>query len=87
MSHNTADLAGLMLPPQLFQTESRSLERLLGLISTSLHKFSFLAAVMMDAMVVRLTMHSNRCQRMRSLMRLAPFTEPEVTITDKHALP
>jgi len=55
MFHNIVDLAGLMLPPQPFPIELRSLERLLGLMSTSLLKFLSLAVVMMVATVERLT--------------------------------
>jgi hypothetical protein len=55
MFHNIVDLAGLMLPPQPSPIESRSLERLLGLMSTSLLKFLSLAVVMMVATVERLT--------------------------------
>jgi hypothetical protein len=69
-----------MLPPQLFQIESRSQERLPGQTSTSPLKCSFLAVVMTDATVVRLTMPSSGCTATKSLMRLALSTELEVTI-------
>jgi len=87
MFHLTVDLAGLMLPPLPFPIESRSLERLLGQISTSLLKFSFLAVVMMVAMVERLTTLSSGWPTTKSLTKLAPSTELEVTITVKLALP
>merc|ERR1711937_1015327 len=87
MFHNTVDLAGLMPPPQLFPIESRSQERLPGQTSTSLLKSSSLAVMTMAAMVERLTMLSNGCQRTRSLTRPVLFTEPEVTIMVTDAQP
>jgi hypothetical protein len=81
------DLAGLMLLHQLSQIESRLLERLPGQISTLLLKFSSPAPKTLVATVEMLTTPSSGCPKTKSLMRLAPSTEPEVTIMVKSAQP
>jgi len=58
----------LLLLPCLI--ESRSPERQLGQISTSLLRSSSLAQVMMAAMVVMRITHSSGCTATRPLMRL-----------------
>jgi hypothetical protein len=72
---------------QLFQIESRSKERLNGQISTLLHKMLSLALKSVKEMtkimvvtVVKLSTLSNSWPKMRYLMRLAQFTEPEDVI-------
>jgi len=72
------DPAGLK--PQLHhsQIELRLLERLNGLMSTSLHKFYCLALqTMMDAMVDTLSQDMSTCTKTISQMRPALIIEPE----------
>jgi hypothetical protein len=58
---------------------------LLGQTSTSLHKSSFPALKMMDVTEEKPSMPLNGCPKMISLMKLAQYTEPEVTTMDKNA--
>lgn len=79
------DHAGLMLQPLPFLIELRLLERLLGQISISLHRFLSLAQETMVVTVEKPSTPSSGWPRMRSQMRPAPSTEPEVTTMVKNA--
>lgn len=82
---NIVDHAGLMHQHLHCLIESRLQETPPGQTSTSLHKSSFPALKMMDAMEEKLSMPSNGCPKMISLMKLAQSTEQEVTTMDKNA--
>jgi len=84
---NTVVPAGLMPLPLLSLIESRLLERLLGQISTFLHKsLSPVRCKMMDAMVESQFLLSHGCTTIKSLMRLALSIEPEAMTTESNAL-